>query len=418
MCCYNVPVFCLQEIDVRNELIKDLESQVECLRSEQERLRKNNEEELEQLNSVIDKLQQDLANIEQKQTSEEDKDNRLESESSSACGPSQEEYEEMQQGAEVLTEELNAVKAERDRLLEAHRSLKESAEASVEAARQQSSEAQLEDVLRQKTAGLVVMQAQVQALEQNATSRVEELDQRIRELEGALEEKDSELRLCRLLVEQTQSHAEGLEKKICNLEKNLREKVAAVLVSQATLEAFQQHQQQQQPQTPTDQHEAPAEPRSQPHTYDFGDFGIPKIDLGEVGQARNVPSTGKVFHLTQRLRELEVGLSGMQKDQELQKHLLSSSEEEVLEYERTLTVLMDLLNQMKSTTGQRTSSADKVRAWTSRDNSTPYQHILLNKSRQILSPKHIFNNWPIEGAACFVFFYLQGHKGRVSLAVL
>lgn len=385
MCCYNVPVFCLQEIDVRNELIKDLESQVECLRSEQERLRKNNEEELEQLNSVIDKLQQDLANIEQKQTSEEDKDNRLESESSSACGPSQEEYEEMQQRAEVLTKELNAVKAERDRLLEAHRSLKESAEASVEAARQQSSEAQLEEVLRQKTAGLVVMQAQVQALEQSATSRVEELDQRIRELEDALEEKDSELGRCRLLVEQTQSHAEGLEKKVSNLEKNLREKVAAVLVSQATLEAFQQHQQQQQqqqPQTHTDQQEAPAEPRSQLHAYDFGDFGIPKIDLGEVGQARNVPSTGKVFHLTQRLRELEVGLSGMQKDQELQKHLLSSSEEEVLEYERTLTVLMDLLNQMKSTTGQRTSSADKVRAWTSRDNSTQYHHILLNNCRQ------------------------------------
>lgn len=410
MCRYNVSFFCLQEIDVRNELIKDLESQVECLQSEQERLRKNNEEELEQLNSVIDKLQQDLANIEQKQTTEDDKDNRPESESSSACGPSQEEYEAMQQRAEALTEELDAVKVEHGRLLEAHRSLKESAEASVEAARQQSSEAQLEEVLRQKTAGLVVMQAQVQALELSATSRVEELDQRIRELEDVLEEKDSELGRCRLLVEQTQSHAEGLENKVSNLEKNLREKMAAVLVSQATLEAFQQ--QQQQPQTPTDQQEAPAEPRSQLHAHDFGDFGIPKIDLGEVGQARNVPSTGKVFHLTQRLRELEVGLSGMQKDQELQKHLLSSSEEEVLEYERTLTVLMDLLNQMKSSTGQRTSSADKVRAWTSRDNSTHYQHILLDKRRQVPSAKHIFNNWLIEGAACLLIFravFLQHH---------
>lgn len=332
---------------------------MECLRSEQERLRKNNEEELEQLNSVIDKLQQDLANIEQKQTAEEDKDSRRESESSSVCGPSQQEYEEAQQRAEAVVKELDAVKAERDRLLETHRRLKESAESSAES---RNSEAQLEEVLRQKTAGLVVMQAQVQALEQSATSRVEELDQRIRELVDALEEKDGELGRCRLLVEQTQSHAEGLEEKVFSLEKNLREKMAAVLVTQATLEAFQQQQQQPPlPQTSTDQQGAPAEPRSQPHTYDFGDFSIPKIDFGEVGHTGRDPPTGKVFHLTQRLRELEVGLSGMQKDQELQKHLLSSSEEEVLEYERTLTVLMDLLNQMKSTTGQRTSAADKVK---------------------------------------------------------
>lgn len=314
---------------------------MECLRSEQERLRKNNEEELEQLNSVIDKLQQDLANIERKQTGEEDKDGRRESESSSVCGPSQEEYE-------AVAKELGAVKVERDRLLETHRKLKEGAEASPESAR-------LEEALRQKTAGLVVMQAQVQALEQSATSRVEELDRRIRELEAALEERDGELGHCRLLVEQTQSHAESLERKVSSLETNLREKMAAFLVTQATLEALQQQQ------TSTDQQEAAAVLPSQPLTYNFGDFSIPQIDFGEVTQSRRDPPVGKVFHLTQRLRELEVGLSGMQKDQELQKHLLSSSEEEVLEYERTLSVLMDLLNQMKCSTGQRTSAADKVR---------------------------------------------------------
>ena len=55
-----------QDLDQREDLIRDLESQVECLRSEQERLKRNGEVELEQLNAVIDKLQQELANIEQK----------------------------------------------------------------------------------------------------------------------------------------------------------------------------------------------------------------------------------------------------------------------------------------------------------------------------------------------------------------
>lgn len=354
-------MFCPQEIDNRGELIRDLESQVECLRSEQQRLKRNNEEELDQLNAVIDKLQQELANIEQKQTAEEEEDNKLEPESS-AWGPSKDEYEEMKHKMELVTKELNTFKTEHNKLLETYRYLKESIEASADTKKQQSSETRLEEVLRQKTAGLVVMQAQVQALEQSATSRVEELDLRIRELEDVVEEKDRELGRCRLLVEQTQTNAEGLQQKVSDLEKNLREKVAAVLVSQATLEAFQQQQSQASTEKQEQHAESHVAPNTEARAYDFRDFGIPKMDFSEMGQAREVP-TGKVFHLTQRLRELEVGLSGMQKDQELQKQLLSSSEEEVLEYERRLSVLMDLLSQMKNGTHQRTSSADRVRVW-------------------------------------------------------
>ncbi|XP_060916005.1 A-kinase anchor protein 9 isoform X1 [Labrus mixtus] len=329
-----------KEIDQRDELIKDLESQVECLRSEQERLKRNSEEELDQLNAVIDKLQQELANIEQKQTTEEEEDVKAESENTS-WGPSKEEYDEMKQKTDLATKELHTLKAEHSKLLETL----------AESETQQSSELELEEALREKTAGLVVFQAQIQALEQSATTRVEELDLRIRELEMVVDEKDSELSRCRLLVEQTQSHADSLQERVSNLEKNLREKMAAALVSQATLEAFQQQQS-------DDAKEKQEQIRQQAesHVYDFGDFGIPKMDFSGIGQARQVP-TGKVVHLTQRLRELEVGLSGMQKDQELQKQLLSSSEEEVLEYERRLSVLMELLSQMKAKTPQRTSAA-------------------------------------------------------------
>ncbi len=334
-------------------MIKDLESQVECLRSEQERLKRNNEEELDQLNAVIDKLQQELANIEQKQTTEEDEDTKPELESA-VWEPSKEEYDEMKQKMDLATKELDALKSEHSKLLETYLRLKESAEALAETEKLDSSDADLQEALTEKTAGLVVMQAQVQALEQSATSRVEELDRRIRELEDVVDEKDSELRRCRLLVEQTQSNADGLQQKVSDLEKNLREKVAAVLVSQATLEAYQQ-QQAQGSKTKQDQQE-----HAQPNIHEFGDFGIPQMDFSRIGQARQVP-TGKVVHLTQRLRELEVGLSGMQKDQELQKELLSSSEEEVMEYERRLSVLMDLLSQMKTRTEQKTSPAVEVR---------------------------------------------------------
>ncbi|KAI3358086.1 hypothetical protein L3Q82_003096 [Scortum barcoo] len=339
-----------KEMDDRDELIKDLESQVECLRSEQERLKRNNEEELDQLNAVIDRLQQELANIEQKQATEEDEDTKADPDGE----PSKEEYDEMKQRMDVATKELVTLKTEHSKLLETYLRLKESADALAETEKLESSEAELEEALREKTAGLVVMQAQVQALEQSATSRVEELDLRIRELEDMVDEKDRELSRCRLLVEQTQSHAEDLQQKVSNLEKNLREKVAAVLVSQATLEAFQEQQSQGSKEDQDQQRRAESlvKPNVEPHVYDFGDFGIPQMDFSGVGQLRQVP-TGKVVHLTQKLRDLEVGLSGMQKDQELQKQLLSSSEEEVLEYERRLSVLMDLLSQMKARTHQK-----------------------------------------------------------------
>ncbi|XP_072226072.1 A-kinase anchor protein 9 isoform X3 [Leuresthes tenuis] len=338
-----------KELDERDEQIKDLESQVECLRSEQERLKRNKEEELDQLNEVIEKLQQELANIEQKQAAEEDEDTKDESDSST-WGPSKEEYNEIKQKMDLASKELQKLKTENSKLLQTYLHLKESTEALAEAEKLDSSEGELDEELREKTAGLVVLQAQVQALEQSAASRVEELSLRIQELEDLVSDKDSEINRCQLLVEQTKSYADDLQRRVTNLEDSLREKVAAALVSQATLEAFQQQQ------STGSKQEQELQRHAEPHVYDFGDFAIPEMNLSRMGQAKQVP-TGKVVHLTQKLQNLEVGLSGMQKDQELQKQLLSSSEEEVLEYEKRLTVLMDLLSQMKAKTHQRTLSS-------------------------------------------------------------
>lgn len=332
---------------------------MECLQSEQQRLKKDNEEELDQLNAVIEKLQQELINIEQKQTTEEEEDIKVEIENS-AWGPNKEEYEEMKQRMDLAKEELHTLKAEHTKLLETYLHLKEGSESLAAKEQVQSLAAELEDALIEKTAGLVVMQAQVQALEESATSKVEELDLHIRELEDVVEEKECEVRRFRLLLEQTQIQAEDLQQKVSNLEKNLREKMAEALVSQATLDALQQQSQVSNEGQDRQEHvEQRTKPNMETRSYDFDDFDIPKMDLSEIRQSGQV-STGKVVRLTQRLRELEVGLSGMQKDQELQKQLLSSSEEEVLEYERRLSVLMDLLTQMRTRTHQRTSPAIEV----------------------------------------------------------
>ncbi|KAM3858147.1 A-kinase anchor protein 9 [Diretmus argenteus] len=344
-----------KEMDQRDELIKELESQVECMRSEQERLKRNSEEELDQLNAVIDKLQEELANIEQKQEEEEEEDTQgpKGQPASQVWGPSIEEYGEMKQRMDLATKELNTLKTEHIKLLETYRRLKENAIALAESEKLESLDDELQEALREKTAGLVVMQAQVQALEQSASSRVEELGCRIQELQDLVGEKDCELARCRLLVEQTQNNVDILKQKVSNLEENLEEKLPAALVSQARPEALQQHSQ-------GSEDDQDSRRQAEPHVYDFGDLGIPQMDFSGMSQARRVP-TGKVIHLTEKLRELHEGLSGIQKDQELQKQLLSSSEEEVLEYERRLAVVMDLLGQMKTKASahQRTSLSEE-----------------------------------------------------------
>lgn len=352
LCCdINLYSFFLQEMDAKDELIKELEVQVEYLRSEQDRLKTDREEEVDQLNAVIEKLQQELANIEQKQPEAEEE--AKEELKSGGCVATKEEFDEMKQRMDLATKELDTLRAEHSKLLETYLRLKQSAEALAETENLGGAESELEEALRETTAGLVVLQAEVQALEQSAASRVEELELRIRELEVLVEEKDSEVECCQVLVEETQSHADNLQQKISTLEGNLREKVAEALVSQATLEAFQQ-----QHRTEASKQEAQSRPAAT--AYDFGDFGIPQMDFSSLGPARQAPR-GKVAQLTQKLRDLEVGLSGMQKDQELQKQLLSSSEEEVQEYERRLAVLMELLSGMKAGPQQRAAPSNEVR---------------------------------------------------------
>ncbi|XP_036433742.1 A-kinase anchor protein 9 isoform X2 [Colossoma macropomum] len=313
-----------KEVEEKSELVLELEAQVEYLRGEQERLKRDSEEEVEQLNSVIEKLQQELSHIEHKQSPAE-------------SAPDEEEYDELKQKMDQVTRELDTLKTDHSSLLGKYESLRQEAlERELETEKQSE---RLEDALRERTAALVVAQAQVQALEESAGSRVSDLMQRIAELEESVEEKELELHACRLQVERAQEDAESLHLKVSQLEDKLREKVAAMLVSQAQLEAVQVQTK---------------ELHRDEAVLDEALAGLVRSRAGPEGEGlavapvRKVERVGKVGFLTEKLQELEQGLSYMQKDQELQKELLSSSEEEVQEYERRLAVLMELLNQMRT----------------------------------------------------------------------
>ncbi|KAM6958852.1 A-kinase anchor protein 9 [Aplochiton taeniatus] len=341
-------------MDEKEELIRELESQVECMRAEQELLKMKSEEEQDQLSAVIDKLQQELANIEQKRATYEEEDFK-----SQLGGPSKDEYDQMKQKMDFATKELDTLKAEHRRLLETYQRFKESALALAESEKLvESSGIEFEEALREKTAAFVVMQAQVRALEQNATSRIEDLSDRVNNLESLLGQRDSELTHNRLLVEQAQEEAHNLQQKLSKLEDKLRERVAATLVSQAQLSAVQEQSQQPLVSKDLGPNKADQDLREKVNSqvFNLGAFEMPQVDFSRFRQGTLGP-TGKVVLLTEKLRELEVGLGYMQKDQELQKQLLSSSEEEVLEYERRLALLMDMLNHMRTNLGGHQKSA-------------------------------------------------------------
>lgn len=285
--CPNILESSFQGIDERDALISDLESQVECLRSEQERLKRKSEEEQEQLNAVVDKLQQELLHMERK----EDDESRARNEY---------DYDEMKQKMDLVSGEFHSLKAEHGEFLETHRRrLKESTENSED----------FTETPRQRTAHLAVAQAQAQALEKNGASGVDELRLRVRELEDSVGEKDAEL--C-----SSRKYAEELQGKVSTLEEHLREKVAAALVSQATLDALQQ-------------------------------------------QASKDRSGDLLGHLNQKLADLEASLSDIEKNHKLRKKLLSSLKE--AQYEKRLAALLDLLRQMLGEKRRKTSEGLEVK---------------------------------------------------------
>uniref|UniRef100_A0A8C3PN96 A-kinase anchoring protein 9 n=1 Tax=Calidris pygmaea TaxID=425635 RepID=A0A8C3PN96_9CHAR len=231
-------------IEEQNEHIRELEAQVECLKSDQERVKKKNYEEVEQLNDVIEKLQQELANIEQKVPAD--------------IGAFQEDADSLKHTLEmVLAEKAALEKQVEDMNVEASRTKNELEETNLKMNKLKQEISMLKKEHERITANngktekvdegsceKIELPVQTRCRSPDENTRVTKMEVQLQQLHACVKEKDSELcqsyKEIQDLKEQGKAERETLKKKILELEKALVEKVAAALVSQVQLNAVQE----------------------------------------------------------------------------------------------------------------------------------------------------------------------------------
>uniref|UniRef100_A0A8C3K4D7 A-kinase anchoring protein 9 n=1 Tax=Calidris pygmaea TaxID=425635 RepID=A0A8C3K4D7_9CHAR len=227
-------------IEEQNEHIRELEAQVECLKSDQERVKKKNYEEVEQLNDVIEKLQQELANIEQKVPAD--------------IGAFQEDADSLKHTLEmVLAEKAALEKQVEDMNVEASRTKNELEETNLKMNKLKQEISMLKKEHERITAKCkldegscekIELPVQTRCRSPDENTRVTKMEVQLQQLHACVKEKDSELcqsyKEIQDLKEQGKAERETLKKKILELEKALVEKVAAALVSQVQLNAVQE----------------------------------------------------------------------------------------------------------------------------------------------------------------------------------
>ncbi|NXG19657.1 AKAP9 protein, partial [Grallaria varia] len=250
-------------IEEQNEHIRELEAQVECLKSEQERVKKKNYEEVEQLNDVIDKLQQELAIIEQKVPADiaafqEDADSpkhmletvlaekeALEKQVeniNAEASRTKNELEETKLKMNQLKQEISMLRKEHERLTDNYKCAVTKGDKSQTEDRSNGKTEQVEEGLCQETE--LLDQSLLRASKENTRVTISNMEMQLQQLQACIKDKDSEL--CQSyneikdLKEQSKVERETLKKRILELEKIVVEKVAATLVSQVQLNAVQE----------------------------------------------------------------------------------------------------------------------------------------------------------------------------------
>ncbi|NXJ76441.1 AKAP9 protein, partial [Trogon melanurus] len=250
-------------IEEQDEHIRELEAQVECLKSDQERVKKKNDEEIEQLHDVIDKLQQDLANIDQKVPADiaafqEDADSLKHMLETVLAEKEalQKQVEKINTEASETKNELEQTKFKMDRLKQEISILKKEHERVTEKCKcvlMKGNREKTEDRRDGKTEkvkeGLcekieLLDQSPLRSSDENTRVVFSQMEVQLQQLQACIKEKDSALcqsqNEVRGLKEQGKAERETLMKRILELEKTLVEKVAAALVSQVQLNAVQE----------------------------------------------------------------------------------------------------------------------------------------------------------------------------------
>ncbi|XP_057586285.1 A-kinase anchor protein 9 isoform X2 [Hippopotamus amphibius kiboko] len=344
-------------IEEKNELIRDLETQIECLMSDQERAKKNREEEIEQLNEVIEKLQQELANIEPKtsvlaNSLPEEADSlkhQLDMVIAEKLALEQQvetTNEEMALTKNVLketnlkmnqlTQELCNLKRKRENMESIHNIPEKSVNMAMDDLSK--NKPGLEVVLTEDAAKPLENQTYLKSFEANSKVSISSLETKVLQLESTVSAKDLELTQCHQqikdMLEQGQSEKEVLKKKIVNLQNILEEKVAAALVSQVQLEAVKEY--------------AKFCQDKQAVSSEFE-----RTNMQNLNQLTENEMKSDVSALTLRVSELENQVVEMQTSLILEKEQVEFAEKNALEKEKKLLELQKLLEDNEKKQGSK-----------------------------------------------------------------
>ncbi|XP_069770459.1 A-kinase anchor protein 9 isoform X2 [Narcine bancroftii] len=312
----------------KDEQIRNLEAQIEYLESDQERLKKQNEEEIEQLNEVIEKLQQELTKV-----------MPLE------LVPSEE--------AENLKLQLDVMTLEKELLQQQMNKQKEEVTFTKQKLEEQS---RMLETLGLEFANLPVEKKD--DVPESAQDTINNMKFRIQELQLTLEKKVNELDSCHLQIqnlnEHVQTEAKVHEEQILALEEALREKAATVLVSQVQLKAVQQQiglcLEQQQSQIK--ERNLIADIKEDSVLEDQSQRGQTKVcPIGSKDSDQIIPhhkartnidhQSKEVIMLRKQVNGLQQQLIDLQKELEIEKRVLTTTQQEANEKEKKLINLLE-----------------------------------------------------------------------------
>uniref|UniRef100_A0A8C0BX19 A-kinase anchoring protein 9 n=1 Tax=Buteo japonicus TaxID=224669 RepID=A0A8C0BX19_9AVES len=342
-------------IEEQNEHIRELEAQVECLKSDQERVKKKNYEEVEQLNDVIDKLQQELANIEQKVPADtapfqEDADSlkhtfetvlaekeALEKQVENIhveASRTKNELEETKLKMNQLKQEISMLKKEHEKITEKYKCAQMKGDREKTEDRSNGKTEKVEEGLCEKIE--LLDQSQLRSSDENTGVTISKMEVQLQQLQACIKEKDSEL--CQSynemedLKEQGKAERETLKKRILELEKTLMEKVAAALVSQVQLNAVQEQKKFMQEIQEASKCVEEASKNAQTE--------------GSSDRTENEMES-KLSLLTQRLSEMEDQLATVNRNLELEKENVKVAQKEAKVKEERLLELQQLLEEVQ-----------------------------------------------------------------------
>ncbi|KAM4858481.1 A-kinase anchor protein 9-like [Urocitellus parryii] len=327
-----------KDFEEKNELIRDLEAQIECLKSDQERLKKNREEETDKLNEVIEKLQEELSYIEQSMLVDTSSPSEQEDSLKHQLEKVIAEKLALEQQVEItneemaftknvlketnfkmdqLTKELVNLKREHDPKEKIQSIPDESVSMTIDDISKDQPELEIihiEDVLKPPENNMYLRSFE------ESTKVSKNLETKLLQLESSVSAKDLELIQCYKqiedLKEQGQSETEMLQKKIVNLQKVLEEKVAAALVSQVQLEAVQESE-------------------------------LEKENMQDLNQITENKMESDMSALTLRISDLERQVIEMHTTLISEKEQVETAEKNALEKEKKLIELQKLLEDSK-----------------------------------------------------------------------